>query len=196
MVSKPITEASLSLDPAGFQHGRACIEHSTIRNGVNRRFGNKYHIVTVPRSSAFSAYRPESSLCRIAPHSIAQLFSCYKSNTTLTVVFTISLFDQYRRIRRGLSLSLFEHKGNLITGFDDIQRSVLHAEALAALCTTRREHGTTALGGHTGTEAVALSALARIRLIRTFHNQNPLFGNRVTSGLYLLERVESRRFRT
>ena len=42
-------------------------------------------------------------------------------------------------------------------------------ELLAALGTAASEHGTAALGGHTGAEAVGLGTLALIRLIRTLH---------------------------
>ena len=42
-------------------------------------------------------------------------------------------------------------------------------EGLAALGATTGEHGTTTLGGHTGTEAMGLGTLTLIRLIRTLH---------------------------
>ena len=47
--------------------------------------------------------------------------------------------------------------------------SLLDSETLAALGTTTGEHGTTTLSGHTGTEAMALGALAFVRLIGAFH---------------------------
>ena len=46
---------------------------------------------------------------------------------------------------------------------------LLDSETLAALGATASEHGTTALGGHTGTEAMGLGTLTLIRLIRTLH---------------------------
>ena len=55
-------------------------------------------------------------------------------------------------------------------GFNGIQHeSRLHAEALASLGATSRQHSTAALGGHAGTEAVNLSTLAGVRLVRAFH---------------------------
>lgn len=47
--------------------------------------------------------------------------------------------------------------------------SLLDSETLAALGAATGEHGTTALGGHTGTEAMGLGTLTLIRLIRTLH---------------------------
>lgn len=49
----------------------------------------------------------------------------------------------------------------------------LHAEALASLCPTSRQNGAAALRRHTGTEAVALSSLASVRLIRALHGHFP-----------------------
>lgn len=47
--------------------------------------------------------------------------------------------------------------------------SLLDSETLAALGAATGEHGTTTLGGHTGTEAMGLGTLTLIRLIRTLH---------------------------
>lgn len=66
--------------------------------------------------------------------------------------------------------------GNLCAGLYRIQprnRLKLHAETLATLGTTTSENGTTALGGHTGTEAMRLSTLALVRLIGALHDANP-----------------------
>ncbi len=51
--------------------------------------------------------------------------------------------------------------------------SKLHAQTLASLCPTGRQNSTTALGCHAGTETVAFSALAGIRLISAFHISIP-----------------------
>ena len=45
----------------------------------------------------------------------------------------------------------------------------LHAETLAPLGATSSQHLAAALRRHTRTEAVALGALARVRLIRALH---------------------------
>ena len=50
----------------------------------------------------------------------------------------------------------------------------LDGQPLAALGTTTGQNGAAALGGHTGTEAVGLCALALVRLVRTLHNFNLL----------------------
>ena len=52
-------------------------------------------------------------------------------------------------------------------------RPRLHAEALASLGATSGQDGTAALRRHAGTEAVALGALARVRLIRALHGHFP-----------------------
>ena len=71
-------------------------------------------------------------------------------------------------------LSSREHLGDLCAGFNDIQRKAsLHAETLAPLVAPSLEHGTAALSSHARTEAVALSTLALVRLIRTFHISIP-----------------------
>ena len=49
----------------------------------------------------------------------------------------------------------------------------LDGETLAPLGTTAGENGTTALGGHTGTETMALCALTSVRLICALHLANP-----------------------
>ena len=46
---------------------------------------------------------------------------------------------------------------------------MLDSEALATLGTTTCEYGTAALGRHTGTETMALCALALIRLVGALH---------------------------
>ena len=50
----------------------------------------------------------------------------------------------------------------------------LDGQPLAALGTTTGQNGAAALGGHAGTEAVGLGALALVRLVRTLHNDNLL----------------------
>ena len=50
---------------------------------------------------------------------------------------------------------------------------LLDAETLATLCAASSEHSAATLGGHTSTEAVALSALAVVRLIGAFHLSFP-----------------------
>ncbi len=47
--------------------------------------------------------------------------------------------------------------------------SLLDSETLATLGATTREHGTTTLGGHAGTETMGLGTLTLIRLVRTLH---------------------------
>ena len=49
--------------------------------------------------------------------------------------------------------------------------SELDGEALATLCATTREYGAAALSRHTGTETMALSALALVRLVGALHIQ-------------------------
>ena len=49
----------------------------------------------------------------------------------------------------------------------------LDGELVTALGTTTSEHSTAALGCHARTEAMALSTLALVRLIRTFHISIP-----------------------
>ena len=50
---------------------------------------------------------------------------------------------------------------------------IADGQTLAALGTTASEHGATALGSHTSTEAVSLSTLALVRLVSTLHGKNP-----------------------
>ena len=52
----------------------------------------------------------------------------------------------------------------------------LDSEPLATLGTTAGENVTAALGGHAGTEAVALGALPLVGLIRTLHGEILLSG--------------------
>lgn len=61
---------------------------------------------------------------------------------------------------------------------------VLHAETLAALCTTSFQHSTAALGGHACTKAMGLSAMALVRLISAFHISFPFHTSRVTLKSY------------
>lgn len=58
-------------------------------------------------------------------------------------------------------------------GFHARGTEILDGKALAALGATASENGAAALGGHTSTEAVGLSALALVRLIRTLHDDYP-----------------------
>ena len=51
----------------------------------------------------------------------------------------------------------------------DCFHEYLDGETLATLCTTASQHGTTTLGGHTSTEAMALRTLASVRLISALH---------------------------
>lgn len=48
----------------------------------------------------------------------------------------------------------------------------LDSQALAALRPTAGQYGATTLGGHTGTETMAFSALALVGLISAFHIYN------------------------
>lgn len=75
-----------------------------------------------------------------------------------------------RKIRSLQALACGEQVGNVGAGFDSLQREFpLHAETLASLCAASTKHGTTTLGGHASTKAVALRALAVVRLVGAFH---------------------------
>ena len=61
----------------------------------------------------------------------------------------------------------------------------LDGETLAPLSTTGSEDSATTLGGHAGTEAVALGALAFVRLIGAFHCSTfPFMVQRIAFKLY------------
>ena len=68
------------------------------------------------------------------------------------------------------ALPMFKEVIYLRTGLYCFHGRRLHGKALAPLGTTTGQHGTTAPGGHTSTETMALRALARIRLIGAFHD--------------------------
>ena len=72
-------------------------------------------------------------------------------------------------MRRAHAPSMTEEIRNLGTGLYRFHDK-LDGEALTALCTTTGQYGATAFSGHTSTEAMSLSALALIRLIRALHN--------------------------
>ena len=76
------------------------------------------------------------------------------------------------------SSSLCEELGDLNIGLDSFQSSSLDGQALAPLSTTRSENSAAALGSHTSTEAVALGALAFVRLIGAFHCFFPFHGSK------------------
>lgn len=68
------------------------------------------------------------------------------------------------------TLALREQNRDICAGFNSIQHKPrLHAEALASLGATSGQHGAAALRGHTSTEAVDLSTLTSVRLVRAFH---------------------------
>ena len=154
------------------------LKHFTIIGGRDGRFREKYHVVTRPRPAKVATDSAHSTLSRIPPHSVAQLFARNKSNTTAKVV----LRDPYlilmnplsydkRKIRRLKTPSRGEEVGYFRAGFYGIQQDapMLDAKTLATLCTTSSEHGAAALGGHTSAETMALCALAVVRLISTLH---------------------------
>lgn len=75
-----------------------------------------------------------------------------------------------REIRSLQTFAFGEQVGNVGAGFNSLQREFpLHAETLASLCATGTKHCTTTLGGHASTKAMALRALAIVRLVGAFH---------------------------
>ena len=70
------------------------------------------------------------------------------------------------------TLALCEQNRDICAGCNGIQHKPrLHAEALASLGATGGKHSAAALRGHTSTEAVNLSTLTGVRLVRAFHLQ-------------------------
>lgn len=61
----------------------------------------------------------------------------------------------------------------LRSGLDGLHEGRLDSEPLTTLGAATSEDGAAALGGHTGTEAVALGTLPLIGLVGTLHDTNP-----------------------
>lgn len=101
-------------------------------------------------------------------------------------VFAAPLRQDQRKIGALDAPTGGEQLGNLSAGFDGIQRRPsLNAETLASFGATSGENGAAALGGHASTEAVALGALASVRLVSAFHFPCPFHVQRVTSKVYI-----------
>ena len=79
------------------------------------------------------------------------------------------------RVRNGVLILRPDAKSWEISVLDLMvsNRGLLHGEALTPLSATGSENSAAALGGHAGTEAVALGALAFVRLIGAFHCSFP-----------------------
>ena len=71
------------------------------------------------------------------------------------------------------SLATREDPLKIPFGLDGLHAK-LDGQPLATLCATTREDGAAALGGHAGTEAVGLGALALVGLVRTLHDDTLL----------------------
>lgn len=80
------------------------------------------------------------------------------------------LFNDKRYIRSLIALTRRKELGDLDAGLNGIHAwMLLDGETLAPLSTTGSENSATTLGGHAGTETVALGALAFVRLVGAFH---------------------------
>ena len=129
-------------------------------------------IISGKRTAELPTHFPHSSLRPVSPNSVPQFFTCYKSNTTLSVV--LSFVPQRYDVQpwRTNPFSLFEKASYLDTGFDrphDLSVSGLDGQALASFGTTAGEYRAAALGGHTGTKTMAFGTLASVRLVGALH---------------------------
>ena len=116
--------------------------------------------------------RSHPPLRTVTPDCIPELFSCNKSNTTTRAVLFIVPQNYYCYIVCSNTSTLLKEGRNLGAGFNNIQRRRdLDGQTLTTLGTTTCENGTTAFGGHTGAETMALSTLALIRLVGALHSK-------------------------
>lgn len=134
--------------------------------------------MTAETAAVRAVYFPQAPLGRVPPHGVAMLFARNKRNTTAKAVLFVvsssgmrasSRYGDNRHIRIRKALSRRKYSGNLIVGTNGVQHEALDAEALTTFCTTPCEDSATTLGSHARAETVALSTLALVGLIGTFH---------------------------
>jgi hypothetical protein len=98
---------------------------------------------------------PHQSFGAITLGRVSKAFACHKGDAAQkTAFFVCSVYQSYKAVRRDL-LRRLKQRGYLIAGFDGIFHIASaplsknsDAELLASLCSSRRKHGTTALGSH------------------------------------------------
>lgn len=131
-----------------------------------------------PRTTAPSRRLAHYPFTPVSQYGVSKFLTSSKSNATVLVALLGCCVDYQNEQRCRISVTLFECPLDIISRFDDahsnIKSSNSHAEPLATLCTTRRQHSPSAFCCHTSTEAVALSALPLVGLICTLHFEPPI----------------------
>ena len=122
--------------------------------------------VTIARHVTRAGGLSQNPLASVAIHGISQTFGRDEGN--LTLVTFVARQHRYAHQRVSRSLPIGKDLLKFRSGFDGLHKK-LDSEPLAALSATTGEDGTATLGRHAGTEAVALGALALVRLVGTLH---------------------------
>lgn len=138
--------------------------------------GDKQHIPTIPGATQTLDTGAHNPLASVAKNCVAQSLSSSKSNATGRAALLWCCSYDCRKQPTLYTLSCGKNAFKVTARLDGAQRgtfSQLDGQPLATLGTTTGEDLTAALGSHTGAEAVALCALALVRLIRTLHGNPP-----------------------
>ena len=129
--------------------------------------GKHDHTGTHPGHAALPCRLAQDTLAPVAKDGVSKPLSCDEGDLSRTafVVTQNSYAQELVATPSPARENLFE----LRPGLDGLHLPIRDGQPLAALGATTGEDGTTALGGHTGTEAVALGPLALVRLVSTLH---------------------------
>ena len=107
------------------------------------------------------------TLAPVAKDGISKPLSCDEGDLSRTA-FVVTQ-NSYAQELAAMPSPAREYLFELRPGLDGLHLPVRDGQPLATLGATTGEDGTAALGGHTGTEAVALGPLALVRLVSTLH---------------------------
>ena len=166
-LARPIVEISDSLLHRAHHTGELRLVDLALREEDD--------VIAAPWSLNLMAHSPHPALRPISPYRVAEFLTGNKSNATAHPIGTVALLRDYKRyIWRMETPASFKQATDLCAGFDDIQpRYLLDGQALTTLVTASLQHGATALGSHTSTEAMGLRALTLVRLISPLHFSVP-----------------------
>lgn len=148
-----------------------------LRGGAARaRCSEQDDLPTSRRKPAAVRGLTEHTFRPVAHHGATESL-CSSEGDPTRIAFADGITYNHSDQRMVVTPSLGEHPLEVPAGLDGLHASrlllVAHRQTLAPLGAATGEHGAAALGGHTGTEAVGLGALALIRLIRTLHGVHP-----------------------
>ena len=136
---------------------------------MGRSCSEEQHVIPFTWEARLASSFPQHTLASVSEHRISKSLRRNEGDSC-RAAFVASQYCHADKPVIG-SLAVREDPPKLLLGLDGLHAK-LDGQPLAALGATTRDDVTAALGGHAGAEAVGLSALALVRLVRTLHNDN------------------------